>query len=240
MADLASQAFHLTNEKFLTQFNLSFPQALSWTLLPPHTETLSAISLALSCERPPPECFQRPSDDRRSLEHLGRIPCLAWTSYLTNSPRDSYLRYTPSHQERLHMLLLFVWRYRTGQISASGNPTKAGSVAEALRAVSTKFELDGYDDPRRRPGQPTNNLLLTSVMKAWSNEDPPPHRARPFPIQLHLRSSTRTEPMKKISHACRTKRDPPTTPSYHHCIAIGGVSSYELEIFNESAEVFAS
>jgi hypothetical protein len=128
-----------------------------------------------------------PATQRRH-ERLWRI----WKEFLgslgpvypNQATRDPYLRYAQTHKERLHTLLLFAWRYRSGQISASGKPTKVGSVAEALRVVSTKFELDGLEDPRRRPGQPSNDLLLASVLKAWSNQDEPPHRVRPFPIQL--------------------------------------------------------
>jgi hypothetical protein len=79
---------------------------------------------------------------KQFLHSLGPI-------YPSLTVRDHFLRHTSSDLERVQTLLLFAWRIRTGEISPSRQPTGTGTVDEALRAVSSFFELAGHWDPRR-------------------------------------------------------------------------------------------
>jgi hypothetical protein len=177
MADHASRDFHSSDSAFRNALTDTFHSHFPGVFCPRDQSCavryqLSAIMQTAAARVLPPT--QRRRDifwdiGRKFLRDLGPI-------HPTNTYRDNYLRCEKTRRQRLQILLLFAWRVRTGEISPSKEPTGVG-LDEAIRAVSSKFELEGYDDPqRRRPGQPANNFLLTSVTRAWRREDPAPRR----------------------------------------------------------------
>jgi hypothetical protein len=59
MADDASRLNHLSDQQFLTHFNLTFPQTPNWVLWTPTSDFLSAVTSALRKQTSPPASFLR-------------------------------------------------------------------------------------------------------------------------------------------------------------------------------------
>jgi hypothetical protein len=79
-------------------------------------------------------------------------------------------------------LLTFAVAVREGKYGL-GNQVKVQSVAKALRLISQKLVLDGHPDPRRASlAQQALDLLISCLLKKYSNEDPPVEPKLAIPI----------------------------------------------------------
>jgi len=79
-------------------------------------------------------------------------------------------------------LLTFAVAVREGKYGL-GNQVKVQSIAKALRLVSQKLILGGHPDPRRTsPAQQALDLLISRLLKKYSNEDPPAEPKLAIPI----------------------------------------------------------
>ena len=70
---------------------------------------------------------------------------------------------------------------RTGQISQSGKPVGAATVAHALPDVGQALSFLGTNDPRL--ASPDHiDLHLSGLLKAYEYQDPPPQWVQPIPV----------------------------------------------------------
>jgi len=82
-------------------------------------------------------------------------------------------------------LLTFAVAVREGQYG-KGHQIQVQSVEFALRAITQKYVLDGYPDPRcASPTQQSLDLPITHLLKKYGNEDPPPKPKLAVPIYDH-------------------------------------------------------
>jgi hypothetical protein len=93
---------------------------------------------------------------------------------------------TPSKSQAPHILtdrlLTFavaVWEGQYGK----GHKVQVQSVEFALRAITQKYVLDGYPDPRHTsPAQHSLDLPIACLLKKYGDEDPPPEPKLAVPI----------------------------------------------------------
>ncbi len=79
-------------------------------------------------------------------------------------------------------LLTFAVAVREGQYG-NIHKVQVQSVEFALRAITQKYVLDGYLDPRRAsPAQHALDLPIACLLKKYGNEDPPPEPKLAVPI----------------------------------------------------------
>lgn len=103
----------------------------------------------------------------------------------------------------LRFLELFGQRYRTGEISKSGQPVRAHTVETALGDVGAYFTSLDKPDPRLHPG---NGLYLPALKKwlvALHKEDP--SSSRTYPCSVRILQAMYTFP--RLSGADRHARD---------------------------------
>jgi hypothetical protein len=105
---------------------------------------------------------------------------LRWTSYCESLGIDP----TCSNiSDPLPILQVFAHRYRTGQITSSGNTVRSRTVEGAVRAVGQTMALLGSPDPRlNEHGQP--HFRLQQQLRSYQRCDSPATRVKPIPIPL--------------------------------------------------------
>ena len=112
-----------------------------------------------------------------------------WNGFCLEYQLDAHLSGVEP-ADRIIWIQQFAEQVRSGQSSASKNPVRSSTVADALNSVAQAFTFMGLDDPRFRPG--TNNLdpRLARQLKGYANTDAPPMRVRPIPIQILHRATS--------------------------------------------------
>jgi hypothetical protein len=111
---------------------------------------------------------------------------------ITNTWNNVWLPFCEAHHlsstlDGIHdpvpILLVFAYRYRSGDISKSGLPVRADTVSDALLHVAQTFTGLGLPDPRANCFGATDTRLQ-KLYTAWRNADPAPKRCKPIPIQI--------------------------------------------------------
>ena len=86
-------------------------------------------------------------------------------------------------RDKIPLLRVFAQRIRDGRCSRSGRPIKTAGVRDEILHVAKTFAELGAPDPRLTiPGD--MDPRLTSLYRAWANQDPAPVRVKPIPIQI--------------------------------------------------------
>jgi hypothetical protein len=80
-------------------------------------------------------------------------------------------------------LQTFARRYRDGRISLRGQPVRARTAEEAIRAVGRTFVELGSTDPRLNVFGNVDSRLSAQLAQ-WKQEDPAPRRVKPVPIAI--------------------------------------------------------
>ena len=83
------------------------------------------------------------------------------------------------------LLQLFAHRYRVGTLAPSGQPVRARTVEDAVRAVGQAYARMGTPDPRLN-AQGNMDFRLTTLWRAWGQADEPPTRVKPIPLRPML------------------------------------------------------
>jgi hypothetical protein len=80
---------------------------------------------------------------------------------------------------------LQIWgaRYRDGRAAPSGQPVRAGTVEDALRAVGQTFASLGAKDIRK-DSVGNIDFRIQRQLRSYRKEDPSPSRVKPIPIQV--------------------------------------------------------
>jgi hypothetical protein len=89
----------------------------------------------------------------------------------------------------VYWLQIFAVRVRTGRLSASGNPVRADTVADALAHVGTAHTMANQRDPRHVPGTTTIGPRLCRILNGFRKQDSAPSRVLPIPVQVLHRAS---------------------------------------------------
>jgi len=105
-----------------------------------------------------------------------------WVEFCHSLCCDPFLDSIP---DPIPLLQIFTERYRVGTIAPSKSKVRSRTVEGALCAVGQTFASLGRPDPRLQPSGKLN-LRLHRQFQGYSNEDPPPHRVKPVPLQILL------------------------------------------------------
>ena len=105
-----------------------------------------------------------------------------WEAYCTSLGIDKYFR---GVGQQLPILQVFASRLRSGQISPSGIALRVGSVCDYVSTAGEEISRMGPEnrDPRYGVGGKIH-VVLRQQYKSYSNDDPPPERVKPIPLQL--------------------------------------------------------
>ena len=107
-----------------------------------------------------------------------------WHRFCQQHKLDPYLAACP---DPVAWLQIFALRVRDGRFSASGQPVRSSTVADALHAVAQTFTMLGHPDPRWAAGSNTVDTRLSRLLRSFSKSDAPPTRVKPLPLALlHL------------------------------------------------------
>ena len=113
-----------------------------------------------------------------------------WASFCQQHELDTHLSTCP---DPVAWFQVFATRVRDGRFSASGNPVRSGTVADALHFVAQTFTMLGLPDPRHTRGTGTLDPRLVRLLKGFTNADTAPVRVQPIPITiLHVATSIAT------------------------------------------------
>ncbi len=94
-----------------------------------------------------------------------------------------YLQENVAGFNGIPFLQVFAMRYRLGDIAPRGNAVRARTVEDALRSIAQEMAAVGSPDPRMNTFGKID-FRLTSLWRAWKQEDPPPHRVKPIPLKV--------------------------------------------------------
>ena len=94
-----------------------------------------------------------------------------WVAYCHSLGHDPILTNVPFALQ-LDFLIVFGLQYRRGLISRSAVLVRSKRVAEALRAIGQEFARLGKPDPRMDGTR--YQYRLSTLFKAWDDEDPAP------------------------------------------------------------------
>ena len=89
--------------------------------------------------------------------------------------------------DKVPVLRVFAHRLRDGRLSRSGQPIRAAHVRDEVLHVAKTFAELGAPDPRLDAAG-NMDYRLSSLYRAYANEDPAPNRVKPMPIQVLHRS----------------------------------------------------
>jgi hypothetical protein len=141
MADVASRHHSLNNAKFLTDFTalLPPPQDESWTLFLLSNKVTSKVCSRLL-------------NQQSTLESWCRLPTkeyvLGETEFIaTYFPTDDVKLSTLSQPEQIDVLVSFAQHVRSGGVLRRRQSVRMQTVQVSLRAITTRFELDGEQSP---------------------------------------------------------------------------------------------
>ena len=116
-----------------------------------------------------------PSHARAADRH-----CTLWTTFCSSIKVDPWLY---EIADPIPLLQIFGARYRDGRIAPSGNPVRAGTVDDALRAIGQAFASVGTHDVRKNQVGGID-FRLQRQLRSYRRADPPPDRVKPIPIQV--------------------------------------------------------
>jgi hypothetical protein len=106
-----------------------------------------------------------------------------WLTFCDTLRIDPYLQETVAGFDGIPFLQVFAMRYRLGHIAPRGNAVRARTVEDALRSIAQEMAAVGSADPRMNTFGKID-FRLTSLWRAWKQEDPPPHRVKPIPLKV--------------------------------------------------------
>ena len=95
--------------------------------------------------------------------------------------------------DKIPILRVFAQRLRDGRLSRSGKAIRSSHVRDEILRVAKAFTDLGLPDPRLT----SHGLMdprLSSLYKAYANEDPAPERVKPVPIQIVHRAQDLLSP----------------------------------------------
>ena len=103
-----------------------------------------------------------------------------WLDFTTELGLDPFLE---AFEDKVPILQVFMHRVRSGELAAHGNPIRARSTEDYVRAVAQTFLTVGADDPRYN-SLGKIDFRIQRMVAAWKKEDPPAGRVKPIPIQV--------------------------------------------------------
>jgi hypothetical protein len=119
-----------------------------------------------------------PSSARAAENHWIR-----WEEFCGELGLDPRLQGEVESEDPIVLLQVFAHRYRDGRIAPSGEPVRARTVEDAVRAIGQTFATLGATDPRLNSlGQ--MDFRLKRTWTAWGKQDSPPNRVKPIPVSV--------------------------------------------------------
>ena len=109
-----------------------------------------------------------------------------WSSFCEQHHLDPYLSSTP---DPVPWLQVFACHVRDGRLSASHQPVRSSTVADALNFVAQTFTVLGQADPRLAPHSTHLDFRLARLLRGYEKSDPPPIRVKPIPLSILHRAS---------------------------------------------------
>ncbi len=103
-----------------------------------------------------------------------------WHAFCWDLNQDPFLQ---DLDDPIPLLQIFARRYREGLLAPSGASVRSQTVEGALHAVGQTLAALGQPDPRLQPSGKLE-LRLHRQLKAYSKQDPPPHRVKPIPLPV--------------------------------------------------------
>lgn len=103
-----------------------------------------------------------------------------WLDFTTELGLDPFLE---AFDDKVPILQVFMHRVRSGELAAHGDPIRARSTEDYVRAVAQTFLTVGADDPRYN-SLGKIDFRIQRTIAAWKKEDPPAGRVKPIPIQV--------------------------------------------------------
>ena len=107
-----------------------------------------------------------------------------WVTWRATLHQPPYL--DPLDPNRIHWLLLFAQKLRTGELASLHGTLRARTVEDYIRHVSQAHLLDNRPDPSKDSSGQVH-ILLQRLYTSYKLKDPPPRRVKPIPVSvLHL------------------------------------------------------
>jgi hypothetical protein len=97
--------------------------------------------------------------------------------------------YITQGSDAIYWLQIFAVRVCNGWLSASNNPVRADTVADALTHVGTAHTMANQRDPRLVPGSTALHPRLTRILNSFRKEDSVPSQVLPIPVQVLQRAA---------------------------------------------------
>ena len=108
-----------------------------------------------------------------------------WSAFCQTHGCTPSLSNVPLQETKLAYLLVYALRRRRQASAQTGKPVRAGTVEDALLAVGQGIAALGCPDPRKEaPGSLRNHPLLTSFLRALSDQDDPQTRSHPINVTI--------------------------------------------------------
>ena len=103
-----------------------------------------------------------------------------WTRFCLQLDQDPLLSQI---SDKVQLVQVFARRLRDGRCSKSGQPLRAGTVADACTTVGQTFAMLGAPDPRK---DHTGGIdfRLRRQLRHYGKQDPPSTRTTPVPIPV--------------------------------------------------------
>jgi hypothetical protein len=161
MADVTSQRHSLDNAKFLTDFPALFPppQDESWTLFRISNKVTSKVCLELL-------------NQQSILEPWRRLPTEEYIIATYFPTYDEKLS-TLSQPEQIDVLVSFAQHVHSGGVSRRKQHVRAQTIQVSLRAITTRFKLDGEQSPVVTP-QGKYQKKISQLLEGYKRKDPSP------------------------------------------------------------------
>jgi hypothetical protein len=108
---------------------------------------------------------------------------------------------TLSQQDRIDVLVCFAQHVRSGGVSKRKQHVRAQTVQVSLRAITSRFELDGEQSPVVTP-QGKYHKKISQLIEGYKRHDPPPNFQLAVPLTvpafMHTFSRSGTEKQKAV------------------------------------------
>ena len=113
-----------------------------------------------------------------------------WIEFTTDLGLDPFLQ---AFNDKIPFLQVFAARVHSGELAASGNPIRARSAEDYVRAVGQTFLHVGADDPRLNSASKID-FRISRTISAWKKSDATPKRVKPIPLQVIRRIASTSYP----------------------------------------------